>query len=575
MWRQGAAYPGRLLGGGKMIPDQGTLNETAPVKLLLAFYEQLQTGILYLRQNEILKVFYLNRGKISWAISSDEADKIEHVLLAKKMVSPEVLAPYQGGDKIKESFGKILVENGTLSLEALITATREQVRLIAASVLRWNIGNYQLVQESPPTRLVSLDLEIPGLISSYVLSQMDMNIVWEELGSLSGELEQTSLPEKKSLYPLDAEQQEVFSHFNQPRRLESMLLDFPAERKYRILKILYFFLLTGLLCKKEVEIKTSLDFNELDSLFGQDPAAAQSEIDIKMPDLINDEDIKDIPLADLPEISVQNNTEEDKVTLPDLPDLMLPEMAEAKEEIREIPAAIEVEKARSRIQPPLKPEKQKPRWMSITFISVMLAVIVSALFLWLTRTPETQDPVVPRPASTQVEQKKSLPEQAQPPIQKSEPPAAGVNAAEGETQQPRSEPKKAKLAPEKTIPVASEKRPEAAAATAQAQQRFAAGNFNAAADIWRGEMVSAQVKYSILLEMDCLKASVRMAYRQVADNENFFLLNKTSRDGRRCWLVLWGKYRTQDEAALGMKLVPEYFWKQSEPPSVIELAPYL
>ena len=88
-------------------------------------------------------------------------------------------------------------------------------------------------------------------------------------------------------------------------------------------------------------------------------------------------------------------------------------------------------------------------------------------------------------------------------------------------------------------------------------------------------MVGTQVKYSILLEMDCLKASVRIAYGQMTDKENFFLLNKTSRDGRRCWLVLWGKYRTQDEAALGMKLVPEYFTKQSNPPSVIELEPYL
>ena len=76
-----------------MFPDQGTLGETAAAKLLLSFYEQNQTGILYFRQNEILKVFYLNRGKISWAISSDEADKIEHILLAKKMVTPELALP--------------------------------------------------------------------------------------------------------------------------------------------------------------------------------------------------------------------------------------------------------------------------------------------------------------------------------------------------------------------------------------------------------------------------------------------------------------------------------------------------
>jgi len=68
---------------------------------------------------------------------------------------------------------------------------------------------------------------------------------------------------------------------------------------------------------------------------------------------------------------------------------------------------------------------------------------------------------------------------------------------------------------------------------------------------------------------------VRNAYRQVEDRENFFLLNKTNRDGRSCWLVLWGRYRTADEAALGMKLVPDYFMKQANPPSVIELEPYL
>jgi len=558
-----------------MIPDQGTLGETAPAKLLLALYEQKQTGILYFRQNEVLKVFYLNRGKISWAISSDEADKIEHILLTKKMISPEVLAPYQTGNKIAESFGKILVENGVLSLEGLITATRQQVQHIASSVLRWSIGNYQLVQESPPTRLVSLDLEIPGLVCSYVLSQMDVNIVWEELGSLSGEFEQTSLPEKKNLYPLDVEQQEVFSRFHQPQRLESVLLDFPAERKYRILKILYFFLLSGLLSKKEAEKIPSLNFNELDSLFGQDPPAAQTEVDIKMPDMINDAEIKDIPLAELPDISILKNGEEDRESLPELPDLMPPEIAEAKEEIEEISVVAEAEKALPRIQPLLKPEKQKPRWMSITFLSILLAAIVSGLFLWLTRTSETQEPAVTRPASAQAEQKKSLPKETEPLAQKSEPPAAGKDAAEGETQPTRAEPQKEKPAAEKTEPVENENQHEATTSTVQSRQRFSAGNFAAAADIWRGELLAAQVKYSILLEMDCLKASVRIAYRQVEDKENFFLLNKTSRDGRRCWLVLLGRYRTQDEAALGMKLIPQYFWKQSEPPSVIELEPYL
>ncbi len=564
-----------------MFPDQGTLNETVPAKLLLSYYEQNQTGILYFRQNEILKVFYLNRGKISWAISSDEADKIEHILLAKKMVSPELLSPYQSGGKIAESFGKILVENGVLSLEGLITATREQVRQIAASVLRWSTGNYQLVQESPPTRLVSLDLEIPGLINDYVLSQMDVNIAWEELGSLSGELEQASLAGKKNLYPLDIEQQDVFSRFQKPQRLETVLLDFPAERKYRILKILYFFLLSGLLTKKEAEKSPSLDFNELDSLFGQAPPAAPAKIDLEMPALINEAEIQDIPLPELPDVSVLEDGEEARESPQELPDLNLPESPEAREEIKDIPAAAVMEKAPPRIQPLLKPEKQKPRWMNITFLSILLAAAGFGIFLWLTRTPETRPAKsVPSTAS-----RKPLPKKTVPAVRKSEPAAVQTQAQvdplppDGKTAARAgagAEPVPGAVVEEKAKPqVESKPQPITAASTAQAQEYFSSGDFTGAGDLWRQELITARIRYSILLEMDCLKASVRIAYRQATDRDNFFVLNKTSRDGRHCWLALWGRYRTQEEAALGLKLIPQYFWKQSEPPSVIELQPYL
>lgn len=181
-----------------MIPDKGNLNETAPVKLLLTMDEQNQTGILYFRKNEILKVFYLNQGKISWAISSDEEDKIEHVLLAKKLVNPEALAPYLAGNKISESFGKILVENGLISLETLINASRDQLKRIATSIMFWNSGSYQLESESPPTRLVSLELEIVPLVYNYILAHMDVNIIWAELGSLSEELRR--LPKRRKVF---------------------------------------------------------------------------------------------------------------------------------------------------------------------------------------------------------------------------------------------------------------------------------------------------------------------------------------------------------------------------------------
>ncbi len=583
-----------------MIPDQGSLKETAPAKLLLALYEQNQTGILYFRQSEILKVFYLNRGKISWAISSDDEDRLEHVLLAKKLVNPEVLLPYQANNKITESFGKVLVENGVLTLEGLITATREQVRHIVNSIMRWNGGSYQLAQESPPTRLVSLDLDIPGLVAYYILTQMDVNIVWEELGSLSGEMQQNLEPGKKNLYALDTEQQEVLSRFREPQRPEAVLLDFPAERKHRILKILYFLLLTGLLSRREAEKMPSLDFKELDSLFGQAPPSAPAEVNIEMPSMIDEAAIKDIPLAELPEISVTNEGEEEH-TLPELPDLIPPDIPEPREEMDEGPAARKAETKRPKAQPFLKPEKQRPRWLSVTFLSILLAVVLIGAFLWLTRSPKEPPPTDTPASAFRARPKKqaadALPAQAQGelpaaaetalpqpatgiPAGKTAPPP--VAAKEPGEKSPAGIPPAGTPAVKATSPAAKPASPGTdtepplgTVAGGSARQHFDAGNFRSAGNIWRNEMLAAQVKYSILLEMDCLKQSVRGAYRQVEDKEAFFILNKVSRDGRSCWLVLWGKYRTADEAALGLKLVPQYFWKQSEPPSVIELEPYL
>jgi hypothetical protein len=564
-----------------MIPDQGTLSELAPAKLLLALHEQGKTGILYFRQNEILKVFYLNRGRISWAISSDEEDKIDHVLLSRKLVVPEVLAPYQAGNKIAESFGKVLVESGVISLEVLIQASREQVRRIGLSVLRWSSGNYQLVPEPPPTRLVSLDVDIPSLVSQYIMTQMDVNIIWEELGALSGELQLNADPSKKGLYALDPEQQGILSRFRTPQRLEAVLLDFPAEGKYGILKILYYFLLSGLLIRREAEKPQALDFNELDSLFGQSPASSAADVDIEMPSVIDEDAIQDIPQAELPERTVARTEKEPEP--PALPDLMPPESiaepAAAPAPLRKADGRDAQERLRH--APFRMPEKQRPRWLSITFISILVTAGLVGLFLWLTRSTGEPDPATARPV---VEKKAAPPAgagtEAKPPATAAATIANGAGQVEAQPAvgSETTPPPAATGGSEASSAAGSEavlKQEAPAAATGSAHSLFVAGNYRAAGAAWRQEIIAQRITFSILLELDCQKSSVRSAYRQVSDAGNFFLLAKTNRDGRSCWLVLWGRYRTASEAELGLKLVPEYFRKQSNPPSVIELAPYL
>jgi hypothetical protein len=576
-----------------MIPNKGNLAETAPIKLLLAMDEQNQTGILYFRKNEILKVFYLNQGKISWAISSDEEDKIEHILLTKKLVSPEALAPYLAGNQISESFGKILVENGLITLETLINTSRDQLKHIAISVLFWNSGSYQLETESPPTRLVSLELEITPLVYNYILEHMDVNIIWEELGSQSGELQQTSQPEKNFQYTLDAEQQEVFAYFREPQRLETVLLRFSAERKHTILKILYFFLITGLLVKKETDTMPSLDFNELDSLFGHAQTASAAAEIIDAPSMINEAEIKDIPQIDFPDIPETKTVTE--ASLPKLPHPP-PNAAKApKAKVAEIPLFRKPEKKPTGIQPLLQ-EKQKSKWRSVSFLSILLAVIAIALFLWLTHAPKNPEPADKLPVA-QTRQKNPQQQATASVKQKSDLPAAAQSAGPTAAQPPSTdEPMESKgaiaevksaniVSGAKTKAAETQAKPPAAKkeivpvptlpnSAANAWQAFSAGKFNTASDLWRRELVVEKISFSILLEMDCLEQSVRSAYQQIPDKENFFILKRV-KAGRSCWLVLWGKFRTQNEATQNLKLIPPYFFKQSEPPSIIELEPYL
>jgi len=546
-----------------MISSKGNLSEMAPLKLLLAMDEENQTGILYFRKNEILKVFYLNEGKISWAISSDEEDKIEHILLAKKLIDPDALAPFLAGNKISETFGKILVENGLISLETLINASRDQLMHIAISVLFWNSGNYQLESESPPTRLISLELEIAPLVYNYILAHMDVNIIWEEIGSLSGELQQSAATEKIFQYNLDAEQQEVFACFREPQRPETVLLRFPAERKHTILKVLYFLVVTGLLVKKEADMMAALNFNELDSLFGHAQPEAQAEVSVEIPPMINEADIQDIPAPGFPEVAASPAITE--VSLPELPDLSPQTDEPLKSKAKKTPLPVRPEKRPTRIQP-LLPEKQKPHWLSVSFISLALAAGAIALFLWFNRTPGNSEPepAGERPAS-QARQESST----KPDISKAE----QIVKAEDNPPEPSrtTTPAQEKAPAEKKEDAPM---PAAPVSGAEARKAFASGRFNAAGDLWRRQLVRDKIGFSILLEMDCQEQSVNSAYEQVTNKENFFILNRV-KAGRTCWLVLWGKFRTQNEALQNLKLIPEYFFKQSEPPTVVELGPYL
>ena len=86
-----------------MFTEKGSLKEISVIKLLLEVYEENLTGILYLKRDIIIKVLYFNRGRLIWAVSNSEVDKLENLLVSRGMVKAEVIKSLDQNKEIKKS----------------------------------------------------------------------------------------------------------------------------------------------------------------------------------------------------------------------------------------------------------------------------------------------------------------------------------------------------------------------------------------------------------------------------------------------------------------------------------------
>ncbi|MCP4154948.1 MAG: hypothetical protein GY757_44910, partial [bacterium] len=227
-----------------------------------ALFEQALTGILYIKNDDVLKVLYLNRGKLTWAISNSDDDKLENILIAKNLVDPDVLLKVKKEAHVSDSVGKLLVEKGLITLEELIESSKAQLKHIITSILKWTHAGFQFVKDSPPERLLSLDLNITDFIIQFILEDVDISDIWKEIGSLQVEFIKNPDELKITKYKLTDRQTDLLNSFTGANRLEAILSRYTGGHRESLLKIIYFFLMSELLIKKAFDLSDSSAFDE-------------------------------------------------------------------------------------------------------------------------------------------------------------------------------------------------------------------------------------------------------------------------------------------------------------------------
>jgi len=579
-----------------MLIEKGNLKEVKPLKVLLGVVEANLTGILYFKKDDILKVLYFNNGKLTWAISKDVNDSLFSLILEKKLIEQNVLEDIIRQVDKEENFAKKLVELGLLNLENLIDLTKEQLKRIVISVLDWEYGTFQFVKDTPPDRFFSLDIDIVFYIKQYIANIISLDKIWHVIGSMQNEFIYSMNDDKFKLLKLTDSQRELLYKFKGDVNLETILARYNSEQRDSVLRNVYFFLETGLLIKREFDTLTqNLDINE-----------TEQEIEEKFKEIAENQEKKGFEKPEIrTEINFDKEFEEDKgfekptfeneFDEKDI-DELLKNTQEKKDdyvfEDKEVVENKEFEKPESLkdedfdVDEYIKKEHKSSSKLYFILISlvVLFFVIGGIIFIII--------------SSNKVEEefsKKNVIEVSEPKTIKNDKNIKNNNELtknkpvniENKNNANNKQEKKDKEQQNKTQSkkeIKTEVKPikkqeyknftNNSELVSQALSYLVKKRFLIAIDLWKQVLINSGYKYSILIELDCLKSSVLYSYNKFKNKKNFFILSKV-KNGRQCYLVFWGRFLNKEEAKIGLKSIPEYFWKQSDPPEVVELSIYL
>lgn len=551
--------------------EQGSLKETPAAALLLEIFEESRSGVLYLKRDEILKELYIDRGKLVWAASNSEVDTLENMITTKKKVEKQTIDLVKKDLKNEIELGKILVEKGLISLDELIEFSKVQMRKIVKSILKWSDGVYYFSKDVPANTFINLEIDLRRFVYDFVKLDLDMGFIWKGIGSFQEIFIKSENNKKIEIYNLLKPELELLDKFTGEVNVEVISLNFVGLPKEDILKIIYFFLLSGLLSKKD-EVEKEDDRLAIPESLISGP---------KKNDIVIDSDLEKTDQIELDEIDNQANQFFEKTINKNEKKVLTTEKTNVKDDPGDIDKDISMTD-KMLMDLNIEKSKKKNKLLNIFLLLILVTLIISGgIFLLLNNGKSNENKLMPKISlSKKTDEKKSNGIKKTENREKKKSPDKNISL-ESKKQlsgksviEKKENPGKTLLNSEKNTKEKSIKVSSSDSLGRSAFSYFKKGDFISAGNLWRKEILNSYFKFSILLELDCVKESVKYAHKKITDKSKFFLLNY-KRMRKNCYLVLYGKYMTAKEAADRISFLPGYFLKQSNPPRVLELSKYL
>ncbi len=540
------------------------------LKDLFARHRKRATGLWRLGQDPQRTVF-LEQGDIVFAASTHPLDRLTHLLVERGRITQAQLDYALANLNPGMSIGKNLIEMGFITQRDLLDVARAQVERVVWAVLADSENTPALEERELDATTVRLPFDTPLMLLSGVLNLRNREAVLEELGPLNQvvvlegrRLQELSLPADLTRLPALLDGSRTLLELSreagvEPFRLGAFAL-FLREIGWARLHEL------PPLDRRALEMALDPSQPPLSPALPEPPPEPQ-------PSLFSEIHASQLHTTNLEHLSEALDRLGPEDELPDLdlpaPDFPEPVSVPVATPERPLPIQREAHEAfgsTERPGPPPLPTPPSRRPLALVLV-LILALGAWAGFRFLHRRGRALQPPKPTAAAAPVQVPVQIPVQA--PIQASQP-------NQDEKHEIGTTPK-VEIKPEIKPAV----KPEPKAGTRLSKPASAGDRYKAiAAGSWKLALAQGEAqrrhlhgKWTLRLEIACQGDTVQHAAALFKGlDPDLFLLPITLRDGRTCYQVFLGEYRSEAAALRAAKRLPAPFRAEGNRPRPFKVA---
>lgn len=545
------------------------------LKDLFARHRKRATGLWRLGQDPQRTVF-LEQGDIVFAASTHPLDRLTHLLVERGRITQAQLDYALANLNPGMSIGKNLIEMGFITQRDLLDVARAQVERVVWAVLADGENTPALEERELDATTVRLPFDTPLMLLSGVLNLRNREAILEELGPLNQvvvlegrRLQELSLPPDLTRLPALLDGSRTLLELSreagvEPFRLGAFAL-FLREIGWARLHEL------PPLDRRALEMALDPSQPPLSPALPEPPPEPQ-------PSLFSEIHASQLHTTNLEHLSEALDRLGPEDELPDLdlpaPDFPEPVSVPVATPERPLPIQREAYEAFGSTErpgpppPPLAPPSRRP--LALVLI-LMLALGTWAGFRFLHRRHRVPQPPKPAAAAPPVQVPIQAPVRA-PQTSQDEKHEIGT-APKVETKPEIKPAAKPEAKPESKAEAKSGTRLSGPASTGDRFKAIVAGSWKLALAQGEAQRRHLHGKWTLRLEIACQGDTVQHAAALLKGlDPDLFLLPITLRDGRTCYQVFLGEYRSEAAALRAAKRLPAPFRAEGNRPRPFRVA---